>query len=86
MNQKTYETLNLGKSQCARIYIYLRKARKWVPTPEVARAASGKRNGGCGLSPRSRIHDLRSKYGVKIDHKEERIGRTVHGWYRLAKP
>lgn len=82
--------IETGTSQMHRIYRCLaRRMNKWVAMPALARAASPNAS-GIGLSPRSRICDLRrtlkdTKSKLRIEHKERRDGLTRKTWYRLVK-
>jgi hypothetical protein len=88
MNQRTYESLGLGLGQMHRIYRFLKKhLGKWIPMPRIAKAASPTGN-GTGLSPRSRIFDLRKSLAQSpytIETRIEKSGRIVKTWYRMVR-
>ena len=82
MNQRTFERLGGGVSQCARIFKRLAAKRgKWVPMPELARIGSGKPHGFCMVH--SRISDLEKRTGVKIDNRIQRNGTEQLSFYRI---
>ena len=89
MNQTTYQTLKHGASQKCRLYQYLhRNLGRWIPTPELAKAATA--GTGIGMSPRSRINDLRKQLSkmelkLKIEHRTIRKGDQLHGSYRMVR-
>lgn len=89
MNQQTYKTLTHGHSQKCRLFQHLRRnLGKWIPTPELAKAATG--GPGIGMSPRSRITDLRqylkrAELKLRIQHRVTREGPQIHGYYRMIR-
>lgn len=88
MLQRTYETLGHGIAQVDRIYRFLRRnLGKWIPMPRLAKEASPTHN-GTGLSPRSRIFDLRKQLAQSpytIETRIEKSGRIVKTWYRMVR-
>lgn len=88
MNQRTYTKLGLGLGQCHRIYRFLKRhLGKWIAMPRIAKVASPTGN-GTGLSPRSRIFDLRQQLAQSpytIETRIERTGRIIRTWYRMVK-
>jgi hypothetical protein len=90
MTQKQHVALGHGAGQVHRIYkLLLRRCGQWVPMPALARAASPNHS-GIGLSPRSRIYDLRAmlrrtRSALRVEHREKHCGGQVHSWYRLAR-
>jgi hypothetical protein len=89
MHQRTYTKLAHGYSQKSRLYLHLhRNLGRWIPTPELAKAATA--GTGIGMSPRSRITDLRQQLKrmelkLRIEHRTQRVGNELHGYYRMVR-
>lgn len=68
-----------GASQCECILAeLLLKQGEWVSLPRL-HACSG------SMAVHSRINDLRQR-GHRIEHKNERVKRMIHSFYRLILP
>lgn len=72
----THPSLEAGSSQCACILAELQLVPgEWVSLPRL-HAVSG------SMAVHSRINDLRQR-GHRIEHKNERVKRMIHSFYRL---
>lgn len=77
MNQTEFNAGGTGLSQCDLVLAELRRTPgRWLPMPALAAACGG-------YAVHSRVSDLR-KRGHQIEHRNERHGKTVHSFYRLA--
>ncbi len=68
-------------SQTQKVLAVLESRRgEFVPMPELVMAMSPT---GIGVAVHSRINDLRQKFGLTVEHRQERVNGQVHSFYRI---
>lgn len=69
-NQLEFTLAHRGASQNDRLRAYLEdRPNRWIPMPELGRAIGA-------WAVHSRISDLRTKFGMRIDHRSRRDAVT----------
>jgi hypothetical protein len=80
--QLEFQARNVGKSQNERLADFLKSnPDRWIPMPELAKVITPT---GIGVAVHSRVNDCRKKYGMTIEHRNERKAGTTASYYKYV--